>query len=280
MRNCVVSMAVKNTGSSTVSGFFGFVQAPPGHALGEDKRVAVAFAEGYQHEFSHAFGLMLDEYIDVRRSFATDRQEPSHLSVFEMWNLSYTGESHRVHWFHLSPVGLSPRGGAARVGQMWKGGRGKEKGVWHPEYKCQMNGGHQNYFSRTDEADQFNASGNQVFASLRSSHFCLWCEEILTVKILEKTDAFLQFQDILEAAGDINVLGRIWYRRWVDALRPVYWTEFNLPGRIADREAYFTNPANLDKGTYFDGDISATNLMKAVRKRHKNRTSMLLWQNY
>ena len=153
MRNCVVSIAVKNPAGNTLSGFYGQVDAPSGHSLGDPMKVAVAFGKGYQHEFSHAFGLMLDEYIHDRGSFATGKQNPSHQSVFEMWNLSYTGHSHMVPWLHLSPAGLHPRAATARVGQMWKGGRRKEKGVWHSEYHCQMNGGHENYFSRTDEAD-------------------------------------------------------------------------------------------------------------------------------
>ena len=124
---------------------------------------------------------------------------------------------------------------------------------------------------------QFDGSGDQVFASLRMTDFCFWCEEILIVKILEKTDAFLQFSDVLESGGDINQLGRIWHRRWTEEWRSVYWAELDVPQRIDDREAYYQNSANLDKPPYFDGDLSDTNLMTQVKKRKAGNTSMLLW---
>ena len=277
MRNCVVAIAVRDPAGKEMSGFYRQVTAPPAHSIGEDVKVAVAFGRGYQHEFSHAFGLMLDEYIEERGSFATGRQQPSALSVFEVWNLAYTVKGHQVPWFHISPSGLHPRPPHSRVGQMWLGGRKKEKGVWHSEYRCQMNGRHQNYFSRTDEADQFDPKNKQVFAGLRSSAFCIWCEEILTIKILEKTDGFLRFEDVLDSGGDINQLGRIWYRRWVDELRSRYWVDFDLVTRINDREAYYNHHGNHDNPPYFDGNLDNTNLMKKVKRRERSGGNMLLW---
>ncbi len=276
MRNCVVSIAVKNPSGNELSGFYGQVIAPPSHPIGKHAKIAVAFGRGYQHEFSHAFGLVLDEYIHTRSSLATNRQQPSHQSIFELWNLAYTGKGHQMPWFHLSPSGLYPRSSDSRVGQMWKGGRGKEKGVWHSEYRCQMNGGHQNYFFHTDE-DIKTATGTQVFAPLRSSAFCLWCEEILTIKILEKTDAFLRFDDVLESGGDINKLGNIWYHRWVNELRARYWVDFDLVTRINNREAYYVNPANHDVPPYFDGNLNGTDLMTKVEGRRRSGGGMLLW---
>ena len=158
---------------------------------------------------------------------------------------------------------------------MWIGGGGKEKGVWHSEYKCLMNGGRKNYFCRTDEPDQFDGSGNQVFADLRWYHFCIWCEEIVTIKILEKTDALLRYDDIFLSGGDIHKLGNIWYLRWVNELRPVYWNVFAIETRIQDRELNYQNPANLNSG-YFDGNLSNTNLMKKIAARKKSPNYMTL----
>lgn len=287
MRNCVAAIAIMNTngpsgssGSSAISGFFNNVSAPPGHPLGEGIKLSIAFGRSYPHEFSHAFGLLIDEYIDVRGSFALYWQDPSHLSVFELWNVTYTSKGHHVPWKHLSWLGLNKRSSDSRVAQMWIGGGragAQEKGVWHSEYKCLMNGTHKNYFCRTDEPDKLNSSGHQVFADLRINRFCLWCEEIVTIKILEKTDAFLRFDDIFLCEGNINKLGNIWYQRWVNELRPVYWIDFDLDNRIQDRENYYQNPANLDDPPHFDGNLSNTNLMKKMeaRKRAANYLTLM-----
>lgn len=287
MRNCVVAVAFMDadgsdgSGSSIISGFFTHVTSPEGHSLGDGTRVSIAFGMNYAHEFSHAFNLLLDEYIDVRESFAHNRQEPSHKSVFELWNLAYTCKDSHVPWQHLSWNGIFNRPSDSLVGRMWIGGRGKEKGVWHSEYKCLMNGGHRNYFNRTDEPDihvwdSTKREWKQVFAGLRRGHFCLWCEEIVTIKILEKTDTLLRFEDIELSRGNINELGKIWYQRWVNDLRPVYWIVFQLENRILAREQYYSIPSNLDNLPHFDGDISDTNLKKAIIERKKGSNYLSL----
>lgn len=283
MRNCIAAIALMDTsgpngsGSSNISGFYSDVSAPPDHPLGDGIKISVAFGRSYPHEFSHAFSLLIDEYIDERETFALIWQDPSHLSVFELWNVAFSSKSYKAPWLHLSYLGIYKRSPDSRVGQMWIGGKGKEKGVWHSEYKCLMNGGHKNYYCRTDEPDQFDSNNNQVFADLRWYNFCIWCEEIVTIKILEKTDAFLRYDDIFLSGGDINKLGDIWYLRWVNELRQVYWSAFAIESRVQDREQDYQNPAKLNSA-YFNGNLSNTNLMKkiAVRKKAPNHVALMV----
>src|SRR5262245_52700542 len=48
-------------------------------------------------------------------------------------------------------------------------------------------------------------------ANLRTAdRLCLWCEAIVTVRILEKTGALARADD----PEEINELGRIWYWLW------------------------------------------------------------------
>lgn len=264
LRNCMVAMSVFNSsGSNSISGF---TTASTNAVIDpyREGKVTIAFAETRQHEFGHAFALFIDEYIDSREATA-EQQEPSFKSVFELWNLTYTGVSEQVPWFHLSSAGKYQRSEDSFVSQQWMGGV-REECVWHSEYKCLMNGGHHNYFYRTDESI-LDSSGNDVYADLRTTdRFCLWCEEIVTIKILEKTDTFLRFEDVLDSGGDINKLGRLWYDRWVNELRDEYWIKFDLETRIKDREVWYNTTSNISSNVPAQ-DLHSTNLMRKIVPR-------------
>lgn len=264
--NLIVVMAIYSDPDSKVSGWSRPVEASAGHEL-EGMKVVVAVGENALHEFTHAFATVVDECIPSggRGRFPEKSyQDTSRPSVFELFNVTFTGVGDQVPWRHLAWDGLAPRSSDSWVGQMWiggkvgpGGGKGGERGVWHAEYKCLMNGRHGNYLYRTDEnlPDPY---------SLRTgARLCLWCEEIVTVRILEKTGAFSRVGD----PDEINELGRLWYWRWVDELRTNYWRQFDLNTRISDREAWYHDPANLEEPGVWDGNLEATNLMREITTR-------------
>jgi hypothetical protein len=263
-RNLTVVQAV-NRASGSRSGYARTVNAPSGHALSGWK-VRVGFGEYDVHEFGHAFAYLEDEYIENRGDFDTTlRVDPSHPSVFTLSNISYRYPGTVCPWRHLAWNGQSSRDADSYVAQQWTGGNGFEEGVWHSEYKCLMNGGHQNYHHRTDET--------RPDAGLRTrDRFCIWCEELVTLRVLEATNALLESGDPVDNAS-INALGRIWYWRWVDGRRNSYWTEFDLSTRLSDREAWYHDPNNLrvtdssTGDTIFDGQLNGTNLMKEITER-------------
>ena len=76
----------------------------------------------------------------------------------------------------------------------------------------------------------------------RRDRFCLWCQELVTLRILERTDQLLQAGD----PDDVSAQGELWYTRWVERLRTNYWSLFDVPGQIADAEARY---AALAPGT-------------------------------
>lgn len=270
----VQSFMTDRADTGVADGYARSVKAPDGHSL-DGQYARVAIGQHDVHEFGHAFGLLGDEYISHRDAYdPTLRQDPSLPSVFELSNVSFSARGDVVPWRHLGWDALSPRGSKSLVGQMWIGGMAYEHGVWHSEYMCLMNGGSNNYFCRTDETYM---GGNDYHGSLRnfwaSGRFCLWCEEIVTIRILEKTGAFVRANDPLDDDA-INELGRLWYWRWVDELRAGYWKEFQLTQRIQDRENWYFNSGNINthselrvNGNVWNGDLQDSNLVRDITER-------------
>jgi hypothetical protein len=269
-------------------GYSTTITAPIGHSM-EGMRLNLALGQYDLHEFGHAFGLLIDEYIEYRKGYERDaedlfdiiHQDPSNPSVFDLFNVTYTGAGKAVPWRHLASNGFTKRNGTSYVGQMWKGGLA-ELGVWHSEYKCLQNGTHHNYHHRTDEHRRYadlRMYFNAEFPASSMDRYCLWCEEIITIKILEKTDAFYREGDPLDDAS-IAELGSIWYRRWEEEMRPAYWTQFGMDKRILDRERWYHDPANL-RNWDWDGDLRNTDLMIEIteKPRYRNLPGILLmWE--
>ena len=169
-----------------------------------------------------------------------------------MSNLTYSDRVDDVPWVHLSPCGWHGRTASGQapsplVGWLWVGGRGVHLGVWHSEYRCLMNGKHDNFqFTQIDAEDlTANADGtytNENGADLRywpppdpPPDFCLWCQEIVTLRILEKTDQLLEDGD----PGDVTSQGIVWYARWLERLRSNYYQLFDVAQQITDAEARY-----------------------------------------
>lgn len=245
-RNLTVATLVRTANSSNASGRARLVERD------SESSVRVAFGANSIHEFSHAFGLLKDEYIEGRDSKST-RQNPSQNSVLTLSNLTYSTKNSDVPWRHLSPWGIETRqaGGDAPspvIGWAWVGGA-MHLDVWHSEYRCLMNGTHDNFLYTQDEAADETSGPDGIYedpddiedstdtgASLRDGRrLCLWCQEIVTLRILEKTDQLEQPGD----PDDIVAAGRTWYGRWEDDLRTNYWDLFDVPRQIADQEAVY-----------------------------------------
>ena len=128
------------------------------------------------------------------------------------------------------------------VGWLWIGGS-KHHGVWHSEYRCLMNGGHDNFkFTQVSSQDPTaGADGtyeDETGAGLRDGdRLCLWCQELVALRILEKTDQLLEDGD----PSDVTAQGIVWYDRWVDRLRATYYELFDVAQQIADYEARYAS---------------------------------------
>jgi hypothetical protein len=240
-RNLVVCMLVR-TGSTRNAGGVTVRLARP--SPDQDRVARVAVGAHAIHEFSHAFGLLSDEYIEGRNTQST-RANPSRKSVLTLSNVTFSDKYSQVPWFHVSPWGRNRRQAGGEnpcpvVGWLWVGGS-KHLGVWHSEYKCLMNGTHDNFqytqVAAQDPTAQPDGSyQDNTGASLRDrSRFCLWCQEIVTLRILERTDQLNEPDD----PADFVARGQRWYERWTTTLRDQYWRLFDVSRQIADEETAY-----------------------------------------
>jgi len=241
--NLVVVMLVRTAGAPNTSGRTREVPdmryPVPDAPKSMWRTVNVAFGSHALHEFGHAFAYLEDEYISKPNSSA-DRSNPLHGSVFTLSNLSFSRQLDEVPWRHVSPWGRRRRQAAGDeaspiVGWLWRGG---EDGlaVWHSEYHCLMNGGHHNFAYSTTEMPPAGAD----LRFRRPPRYCLWCQEIVTIRILEKTGQLAAGND----PANINERGRHWYSRWVNTWRDRYWAAFDVDAQIDEREMLYANPAS------------------------------------
>lgn len=240
-RNLVVSMLVRTAASNNVSGMARNVPRPSPNQF---RKVRVAFGANTIHEFSHAFAYLSDEYINGRNR-SNSRADPATASVFTLSNLSYSNRDDSVPWLHLCPCGQFGRTASGDspsplVGWLWVGGS-VHKGAWHSEYRCLMNGTHDNFqFTQTASRDPTaNPDGSYTEengALLRDrDRFCLWCQELVTIRILEKTDQLLQPGDPVDSTEQ----GKTWHTRWVRDLRGAYYRLFDVERQVRDAEARY-----------------------------------------
>jgi hypothetical protein len=242
--NLVVMMLVRSLCDTNASGRTRAVKR------GGRTYLNVGFGSHSLHEFGHAYAYLEDEYISHRDTTAK-RNNPSKKSVFTLSNLTFSDRLDKSLWLHLSPWGFYRRQAAGLepspiVGWLWRGGE-HDRSVWHSEYHCLMNGRHENYAYTSDAAKDPSASMTEE-VDLRwrdPPRYCLWCQEIVVIRTLEKTGQLLRAGDPQNA----NARGRRWYDRWVSDLRTDYLAFFNIEARIAERENLYANPA-LEANTF------------------------------
>ncbi len=230
-RNLVVVFLVRGyrdiakTVVGHLSGFSDKVESMTGDP---PDKVRVAFGSGWEHEFSHAFGYLKDEYIgDGKRGETTNRNnpDPCDRSIFNLSNLTYSNARCDLLWPHIAPGGIYNPNVGSLVGNLFKGG-GSEHGVWHSEYQCLMNGGHHNYLCDNDDPD------SDYYDLRDGQHFCFWCEEIVAIRILEKARQM--------GTEDPSVaMGKTWFDHWEDTLRHYYYTHFDIPELIEEKDACY-----------------------------------------
>ncbi len=241
-RNLVVSMLVKNSSGDNASGRARSVSYP---FINQNCMLRVALGVDDIHEFSHAFALLKDEYInDDKRNVQSTNVNPKIKSVLTLSNLTYSSEVSQVAWFHLSPWGKFPRSASGNnpspvSGWLWVGGN-RHLGVWHSEYQCMMNGTHHNFtYTQVAEDDPtMQTDGSISGASLRDKQrFCLWCQEIIAIRIWERTS---QMKESDQPSNFVE-RGQYWYDRWIEEWRANYFSLFNVEQQIIDREADYAN---------------------------------------
>lgn len=229
-----VAMLVRARNDNTPSGRA--ITCPVGPS---GERLKIGLGNNWIHEACHAFAYLADEYID-KRGQKTSRSNPSQSGLYNITNKCYSPTVEGCWWTHLSPFGDFPRANrrsepTALVGWLWRGGY-HELGVWHAEYQCLMNGTHVNYCHSPDASDTL-ASGSDG-ADLRIRYrFCMWCQELVAMRFMEKTGA-------LRESGDPSTptaqLGRDYWKRWKKTWRRRYYTRFDIGTQITDREAIYT----------------------------------------
>jgi hypothetical protein len=192
-------MLVHSADDTNVSGMTTNVPRDPAAALNG----RVAFGANAVHEFSHAFGFLSDEYIDGRDR-TNDRRDPRPAQRLDP----------------VEPHVLRPRRHRAL------GAPGPHRPLPpHRRRRRPLTDG-----TYTDEHG----------ATLRDTdRFCAWCQEIVTIRIHEKTDLLARPGD----PTDPTAQGRTWYLLWTGELRDNYHPALGVAQQIRDAEARYATLA-------------------------------------
>lgn len=192
--------------------------------------VRVGLGSYERHEFGHSFPYLVDEYITGGTNASQRNPTPAERSVFNILNVNFIPQlpfpparcDENLPWPHLAPGGAHNPRPSSLIGNTFAGGT-FVYGSTHGEYKCLMNGTHANYFCDI---------GGLAGIKLRDNNrFCFWCEEIVALRILERTDQLARPGD----PADINEKGRTWYALWESSLREDYYDYFNIDSLIRQR---------------------------------------------
>lgn len=163
------------------------------------RRIATAFGVGHAHEFSHAFGLLRDEYLE------NDNQPPS--SWDGTSNVAGTNVCSELPWAHLLyGSALNPD-----VDQL-VGAFGTPAHGYHSELLCLINGTHDNgeYYSRDD-----SGSCSATSCTLRSEdRLCNFCRETVALRVFQR-------------AGILDV-GSAGFDVWVAEYRQPFYERFGF----------------------------------------------------
>jgi hypothetical protein len=133
------------------------------------QNIRAAFALGQAHEFTHAFSRLSDEYIETGNMVQMGQQS-------ETSNVAASNACGTLPWAHLlEGHGINDTPGLV-------GAFGTPAQGYHPEFRCQLNGTH-------DNGTAFCASGDERYTSLtlRSTNLCNFCREITTFRLFERT---------------------------------------------------------------------------------------------
>ncbi len=133
------------------------------------QRISLAIALGRAHEFTHAFSLVTDEYIETMNTNPTPNDRTT--TSAGITNVVASPSCGTLPWRHLLRGTTINPGTDQLVGAFGTAAQG-----YHPELKCLMNGTHEN-------ATVFGGNGN-----LRTSdRMCNFCRELTAFRLYERT---------------------------------------------------------------------------------------------
>ncbi|HEY0712423.1 MAG TPA: hypothetical protein VGF45_07105, partial [Polyangia bacterium] len=121
------------------------------------------FGIGHAHEFTHSFSQVRDEYIETNNSLP---------SASEISNVAPSNRCAELPWHHLL-VGRGINTTAQLVGAFGRPERG-----YHSEFRCHMNGTH-------DNGEAWCGPGQTL--TLRPNYLCNFCRELTAFRLLQKT---------------------------------------------------------------------------------------------
>ena len=176
------------------AGFSGVTTFGLRHPSMQGLSVPAAFGLGHPHEFTHAFGRLSDEYME------TSNNAPQRAS--ETSNVAPTNQCDMLPWAHL----LAGRGINETEGLV--GAFGSPELGFHPEFRCLMNGTHDNGSFWCAMADE-----QYTTLTLRPQRFCNFCREIIAFRVFERTG-------LLTGTGA--------FETWKSMYRAPFWERFEF----------------------------------------------------
>ena len=165
---------------------------------GSSQYIRAAFAKNHAHEFTHAFSNLRDEYLE------NDNSAPA--SPGETSNVATTNVCTELPWKHLL-YGA----GIATVDEL-VGAFGRAQHGYHPEFRCLMNGTHDNgeYWCEIQPPPTLN---------LRVDRMCNFCREMTAYRVHQRTG-------VLPAANG--------FETWKASYRDAFFTRhgFEVPTEV------------------------------------------------
>ncbi len=131
------------------------------------ERISASIAHNRVHELSHALARLQDEYLDHAQTLGADLPRKPTSAVIS--NVVKDPSEEQLPWRHLFVGGEINPDVEALVGAF-----GDPRIGYHSEFKCLMNGTH-------DNADFYGGRGN-----LRVRRFCNFCRELMFLRIYER----------------------------------------------------------------------------------------------
>jgi len=156
--------------------------------------IPAAFGLGHPHEFTHAFGRLSDEYMETSSNAPMRTTETS--------NVVASNSCGTLPWAHL----LAGKGINESEGLV--GAFGSPELGYHSEFRCLMNGTH-------DNGSFWCAEGDEQFTTLtlRPQRFCNFCREIVAFRVFERTGL---------------LSGMTAFETWKTMYRTPFWDRFEF----------------------------------------------------
>jgi hypothetical protein len=205
LRNVVGYMHVFDSRTGR-AGFSGLTTTlgNPGSAT---QRVSLAIALGRAHEFTHAVGYIRDEYIETTSGNPTANDRTN--SSAGITNVVASPTCSTIPWRHLlKGTAINPD-----TDQLI-GAFGNATQGYHPEFKCLMNGTH-------DNAQFYGGNGN-----LRTeTRLCNFCRELLALRVFERTSVLPDTTTSLDS--------------WITTYRSPFFTRygFKVPSPVPQQSS-------------------------------------------